>query len=166
MLALTAKQRAFVLALTMSPDGNLTSAAAAAGYSGDRDALGVVGSRLKNHPGVQAAIHEEAERQLHGAKLVATKALVSIASNGKREGDQLKAAGMILDRVGMAAKTEHRVVVEQRRTEDQLIQEVTEMCRRMGLDPRKALGDAGVAIDAEFTEVTAIGTLEGLEDIL
>ena len=164
MSALTERQRQFVLAKVLSVDGNDTSAAAAAGYSGNRDALAVAASRLNNHPKIQAAIQEEAELRLHGAKLLATRVLVDIASNVKEKGsDRLKAAGMILNRVGMSEKTEHHVVVDNRVTTQQLIRDITELARKTGMDPSKVLGSVGVAIDADFSVVSQ---LTGLEDIL
>lgn len=163
MLALTDKQRAFVLALTMSPDENLTQCAATAGYEGDRDTLGVTGSRLKNNPRIQAAIHEEADRRLHGAKLLATRVLVDIAGNkDETSAQRLKAVGMILDRVGMAATTEQHIVIEHRRSESELIQDITALAKKVGMDPQKVLGSVGVVIDADFVEVKAPAELEAI----
>jgi phage terminase small subunit len=165
MMALTDKQRAFVMALSMMRDSNGSSAAASAGYTGTRDTLQVTASRLKAHPKVQTAIHEEAERQLFGAKLLASSVLLEVMGDANaKAGDRLKAVGMVLNRTGMSEKTEHHVIVEHTRTEVEMIAEVAEMAKRLGLDPRAVLGQVGVTIDADFKIVTD-GTA-GLEDVL
>ena len=166
MRALNSRQQAFVLALLNSPDNNATRAAAEAGYVGAN--INIHASRLRHHPGVQAAITEEAERSLHGAKLMATKVLIDIAADPtKKPPDRLKAAGMVLDRVGMAAKTEHHVVVDHRMSERELIDEITALAKQIGMDPTKVLGSVGVkqiTLDAEFVEVKPPAP-PGLEDI-
>jgi phage terminase small subunit len=158
MLALTPKQRAFVLARTLSAGDNATQAAAAAGYEGDRDTLNVTASRLSKHPAVQAAIHEEAERRLFGAKLLATGVLLDIMGDvNQRTADRLKAVSMVLNRTGLSEKTEHHVVVEHTRSQEEMIGEIAELAKRLGMDPGRVLGSVGVTIDVE--------PISGLEDV-
>ena len=66
---------------------------------------------------------------------------------------------MIMNRIGMSAKTEHNVNVTRKDlTSDEMIKRIGMLAGKLGVDPQKLLG--GPPVDAEFTEVDT--ELEGL----
>lgn len=137
------RMRAFARACTQpSADGtvNYTLAAELAGYgTGNRNSLKVMAHKLAHDPRVQAAIAEEGQRFLGGAVLVATGTLIQIASNPRAEDkDRLKAAGMILDRAGLHAKSEHHVEVVKKDTPGEQVERIMRMVDKLGLsEPEK-----------------------------
>ena len=165
MRALSLRRRKFVNAL-VSVTNSPADAARIAGYQGSREVLGETGRRLKNTQEVLDAIDEEARKTLYGAKLLATSVLVDIAGNkASKDGDRMRAAGMILNRVGMPEVFNQTITVEHKMTEKEKIQEIGDMAAKLGLDPKRLLGSIGV-VDVEFTEVPAPAVMPAeLEDL-
>lgn len=165
MRACTVLQRRFVIALLSQGTANFTQASVEAGYQGDARTHSVNGHHLAHNPKIQEAMHEEAKRRLHAGVIPAISTLVEVATD-KFHKDRVKAAGMILNRVGLHEMTEHKVTVENV-SDSAMVERITALSAKLGLDPKKLLGNVAMkaekkAVDAEFEEV---GTT-GLEDVL
>lgn len=164
MKALSTKARAFVLALVTLGGTNQARAAAMAGYTGSNASLAVTGSRLAADPRVQEAIVEEAEALMRGSALLAVATALEVMQMTDQSGrTRLSAAKMVLDYSGMQPPQKITVTHDIGPTRAQQIQEVIDTAKRIGLDPKKLLGAAGIEIEGDFT---VVGTLEGLEDII
>lgn len=147
MLACIPDERRFVVAL-VETGGNWTNAAALAGYGAARHAA----TRLKSRPRVLEAIREHAESELRAGVIIATSALLEIASDPMSK-QRFAASKEILDRAQvLLVETQHRVVVENRQTTKELIDFITKTALANGLDPKTLLGQNAV-IDAEYVEV-------------
>lgn len=154
MLALASdRQRAFVRAM-IETGGNATHAehARMAGFLGDRNTLTATGCRLANDPAVQAAIVEEGAKLMHTGVILATSHLLHLCKNAREEKDQLKAINMLLNRVGLHEKTEHKLTVRHEQSEAQMIREITALAQTLGIDAQKLIGNTKI-IDGEFKEV-------------
>ena len=166
MLALTPRQRAFVVAMLDLPGIDHTAAAERAGYSAtSRNSLRVQAHHLLHDEKILDAIQEESRRRLNSSTILAVSVLMEIASNTVLQPkDRLKAAQAILNRTGFNEKTEHHVKVEHRdATEEAMVERIKKFAGVLGLDAKLLLGQAGV-VDAEFHEVET--STEGLEDLL
>lgn len=153
MLALNPRQRAFVIAMIETGQDNHTRCARMAGYyNGNDNALRVTAFRLAHDDKIQAAIVEQAGRRMKAGTIMATSALLSIASNQMHK-DQLRAAVEILNRTGLHAVSETKITHEHIMDDKQSIQRVVELARSLKIDPRQLLGQYGVTLDAEFEEV-------------
>lgn len=162
MLALTNMQQRFVLAMLEIGDGNYSEAYRAAGYSdSSQEVVKANAHKVAHYPAVQAAMHEEGQKRLNGVMPMALAKLVEFVQGSRNingvvdtipHKEQLKALEMVLNRVGMQATTKHEMVVEHRSNAEQ-IEKVKEMAAKLGLDPKQLLGQAGIVVDAEFTEV-------------
>lgn len=176
------QQRAFVMAYVETGGIDATAAARAAGYGGTPGAQRVAGYRLTHDEKVLAAIKEEADKVVRSGVLLGAKTLVEIAANPSHK-DQLKAATELMNRSGLLLATQHNVNVNVNLTDDrEIAADITAMARKLGLDPRALLGQAGLkylpapdTIDAEFevveeggeeTEEDPTMSAEGLEDLL
>lgn len=167
MRKLNDRQRAFVVAMLDFGGLDNTKAAEAAGYSaGDRNSLRRVAYRLAHDPDIQEAIKEEGQNRLNSSGIMAVNTLLEIANDaGTEKKDKLKAIEMIMNRIGMSAKTEHNVNVTRKDlTSDEMIKRIGMLAGKLGVDPQKLLG--GPPVDAEFTEIAEIAEvdieLEGL----
>ena len=160
MAALTERQRAFVSAIMEMGDNNHKRAAAMAGFTGNDNTLRVTGHRLAHDSRVQAAMQEEAQRRLNASTVMAVSVLVNIANDTIMDPKhRIKAAGMIMDRTGLHAKSEHKVVTEDvSRTDEAMVARIKELASMLGIDEKKLLGQDRAArqpiVEAEFTEVT------------
>jgi phage terminase small subunit len=151
----TDRQRAFVVALLDLGTSNATRAAQAAGFSEEnRNAAKVTAHRLMHDESIQAAILEEAKRRINAGATAAVTHLLAIAENPEHK-DQLKAIGMVLDRSGLHATTEHKVTVENT-TESEALRRIHEKLEAMGLpvEERKSLLKKAGVVDVDFVEVT------------
>lgn len=156
----TPMQRKFVAALLVIPDPLKESEAARiAGYSQPANDA----SQMMKNPKILAAIREEADKRLRGCALIASRALMQIAANPMHK-DQLKAADILLNRAGLQVVTEHHVVVEDSRTNAELIESIKTIAKAQGLDPKTLLGNN--AVEGEFTEVDTLAQTvnSGLDD--
>lgn len=153
MRALNERQRAFVCALAVY-GGEQTEAYRAAGFNVSTDgAARACASRLANNAMIVEAIKEEALRRLDSASMLAVSTLVELASVKNPDSKvRLNASNSLLDRIGgFAGKTEHKIIVKDDRTTQELIDFIKTTARENGLDPAKLLGSP--VVDAEFTEV-------------
>lgn len=181
MKALNVRQRRFVVALLTQGAGktNWSRAAAMAGYktTGNPGTIRVMGHMLANNPKVIAALKEEGARRLHGAQAMAVSTLIEIAENPTSEAkDRIKAAQLILDRTGLHATSEHKVLTQDvSKTDEAMIERIQILANRLGLDPAQLLGDKAPKglpapaekpmaeiVEADYVEVSS----EGLEDLL
>lgn len=155
----TDHHRAFVLALMEQVgEPNATLAAEVAGFGGESPVgLRVTAHRLIHDDRIQAAIQEEARKRLISGGLMASAELLRIVADRGHK-DQLKAIGMLMDRAGMHALTEHKVTVENVSDREALAR-INQRLAEMGFDlegRKKFLGRAGIT-DVEYEEVTADG---------
>ena len=143
-----------------------TRCAAAAGYSAGPEgssALRVTAHRLAHDEKIQAAIQEEARRRMKAGSIMAASVLLNIAGNPAHK-DQLKAATQLLDRSGLHALSEHKVTVENTPADEKaMVARITELAKKLDIDPKKLLGERGIVVDAEY-EIVESG--DGLEDLL
>lgn len=156
---LTEKQRRFVEAYLTTGGQNESEAARLAGYSQTNpNGCAVEGFRLMRNDKVIAAIKEEAAKRINGGVLLGASVLVEIASDPLHK-DRLKAAQSLLDRGGMMAisKSEHLHIIEDNRSDAELIQFITAQAKLNGLDPKSLLGfdpaEKSEIIDAESAEI-------------
>lgn len=171
MRACSEGQRRFVLALLETGGDNYTKAAMIAGYAGTPGSIRVTGHQLAHHPKVIAAAREEADRRLRGGAILGASVMIAIASDPMHK-DRFKAADRLLGSAGLNIETVSRHIIEDHRSDNELLLAIAAIAKKNGLDPSKLLGrplEAEV-VDAEFTEVGTIDTVEesfeGLEDIL
>lgn len=163
MQALNPRQRAFVAACLSIGTTNNARAAAMAGYQGSPNTLAVAGHRLAHHSGVIAAIQEEAERRLRSSAIMAVTVMVDIARNEVNSPkDRLKAAEMIANRVGLHARSEHKVITEDASTTDAaMTARIQTLCGQLGIDPKTLLGrmaqkaepKVDAIVEAEYAEI-------------
>lgn len=167
MRGLTDRQRAFVLAVLESGKHNFTEAAAAAGYSSKSyNSLRVCASNLAHDSRIQSAMQEEARRRIHSSSIMAVSTLIEIANDDTaKAGDRLKAAGMLMDRCGLHATTEHKMTVENvSRNDREELEKIKATLVARGIDPMPLLKGFNLVIDAEAVEV--IDGSEGIEDLI
>jgi phage terminase small subunit len=165
MKALSPMQRNFIYAL-VETGGNPTNAAAAAGYCQDnqdpeakRRNLSSIGSQLMRKPGIVAAIQEESKKRLLTGGYLAVQKLLDLMDH-PTPSISLRATNSMLDRIGMGVTSEHKVVVEHTRTDQEIIARIKELATAKGLDPQLFLGrKAAEPIDAEFTPVDDLGDI-------
>lgn len=165
MRGLTDKQRIFVQVLLDTGGTNETAAARAAYPDQSENSVAVTAHRMAHSPKIIAAIREEAENRLASHTLLASSQIAMIARDVTHK-DCLKACTELLNRGGLPfiAKSEHKVLVTDERTEQEMLERIRHLALAQGLDPKKLLGTYGVVVDAEFTEVEQ--STEGLEDML
>lgn len=153
MRALNDRQRAFVRALfDQGWKISYTRAAKAAGYAdgGSLGGLRVQAHRLAHDEAVVAAVQEEGRRRLELGTIAAAGRVLAEVGN-KDANIALKAAGMLMDRGGLHAMSEHRSVVEHRSSDDaEVLKRVVAKARQLGLDPQALLGRQGIVVDADF----------------
>jgi len=159
MKALSKPQRTFVSVYLEQGGANAERAAAAAGYGGTAGSLAQAAHRLTHNLRVQAAMKEEAEKRLKAGSILASSVLIEIASDRMHK-DRFKAAVELLNRAGLIVQTEHKVIVEDNRLTDEIVQGIVAMAERLQIDPKKLLGSVPTTtaepkdvVDAEYTEV-------------
>lgn len=168
MRACTEGQRKFVLALLDTGGGNYTKAAEIAGYAGTPGSIRVTGHQLAHHPKVIAAAREEADRRLRGGAILGASVMIEIASDPMHK-DRFKAADRLLGSAGLNLETVSRHIIEDHRSDNELLLAIAAIAKKNGLDPSKLLGRPleTEVVDAEFSEVNEPEeSFEGLEDIL
>lgn len=168
MLALTARQRAFVKASMNHPTANQAKLAEIAGFTGSPQSLQVTGHRVQHDEKVLAAMNEEAGKRMRTGGLIGVSAVIEIALN-KTHKDHLKAALALMDRTGFHALSEHKVTVDDKRPQSkkELIDATKNVLAELGMTPAQAEkfleGKTDDVVEAEFTEVEAEPT-ETAED--
>jgi len=172
------RQRLFVIALVDSGGRNATAAYIDAGYTCANIGVARVGAyRLTHDQSVQDAIREQSFKRMGAAQLAATSLLVEIIQSDDtnvKVGTKLKAAAMILNRTGLHETTEHVVKTERKLNEQEKIDRIIDTAKKLGLDPKALLGQAGIVLDPMKTiDITPTsppehieGSTAGLEDLL
>jgi len=157
MLALTEKQRRFVLELRLGPSGrgSTVRAVKAAGYGvpGSKDwYFRVQAHRLLYDIKIQEALREVGGRLIRAEAFQSIKNTAAIANNPKHR-DCLKANIALMDRGGFGIETHHTVTV-QRTPEmiavdaEKIIERIRELTAKLGLEPVKLIEVAPVAEEA------------------
>jgi phage terminase small subunit len=154
MRALNERQRRFVEALFGGGHANHTQAALIAGYTGDNETVRVTAHRLAHDDKIRAAILEEAQRRMDSSGALVASVLIEIASDPTHK-DRLKAALALADRIGLHARTEHKITVEHQDDKGK-IELIKHLADKLGIDPGKLLGRAAEPVDVEFSEVMDI----------
>ena len=153
MAALSPRMRQFVYALIQTGCSQ-AKAAELAGYQGGPKTWKTMGWKLAHDPRVQAAIHEEAQKLLRSTSIMAIGVISDIARNPEAEAkDRLRAAVELLNRSGLHAQSEHKVVVERTPNDAEVISQIRSMAGRLGIDADKLLGRVAALpapIDVEF----------------
>ena len=129
MRALSDKQRKFVWAMLETGGSDHTAAARMAGCA--EAGVRVRAFEMTHNPKVLAALKVEAVKRMGAAAMGVTAMVVETAMNrNESTGDRLKAAAMVMDRVGMPAVAERHVVVQDdRRTREELMKELLRIAR-------------------------------------
>lgn len=142
MSALTEKQRGFVMAMVTAPGMPQWKYAEMAGYAGGVDTWKGTACLLLQRKDINDAINECAGMRLRSGALVAAEVLIKIAgSDESSDGQRIKAAQALLDRVGLAPQ--QNIHVEHNhtdRTGAALMDRIRELAAKHGLDPEKLLG--------------------------
>jgi hypothetical protein len=159
MLRLNERQRIFVCALSVF-GGDQSRAYAYAGYKSDnKRSVGAAASRLANAEEIVKAIQEESLRRINSATLLAVSTLVELASaNNLDRKLRRQAAVDILDRTNFNPVTEHRIVIKDDRTTQELIDSITKLAHDNGLDARRLLSQDVIDTTAEEVD-TGIGDM-------
>jgi phage terminase small subunit len=164
MRRLNPNQQRFVCALGVF-GGQMTEAYKWAGFGSttDRSAQSA-SSRLAAKEDVKEAIREEALRRMDNSTLLAVSTVIRIAQ-GADDKLALKAAELLMDRTGFHAKSEHKVVIEDGRTTNELIDFIRSRSAAHGLDANAMLGLPNPnVVEAEYEDV--VDGTDGLEDLL
>ena len=166
MRELTHMQREFVHLMLDTGGRNATDCASKAGYSGKSVAsLRAYAYTLSHNERVLAAMHEEAAKRMRSMGLMAVSNLIAIADdNATTNKDRLKANLAILDRVGLHAVTEHKVVKEDR-TDQALVNRLQSLAKALKFGPEQVkalLGSAGVVVDGDFKVLNEVPEREQL----
>jgi phage terminase small subunit len=160
MLALTPKQRAFVMELRHGPAGygSEVRAARAAGYgrpTSTDNALKVTAHQVLHNPRVQEALCEV------GAKIIRAEAFQSIKTTAAiardmRHKDCLRANLALMDR-SFPVETHHHVTVERRPemivvATAEVVERIRQLALKAGLDPIKQIeATASPVVNMETT---------------
>lgn len=155
MRALTEQQRRYVLAQLADPFGNATRWAKAAGYSDTAGGAKVRAHANAHNPKIEAAVHEVARQYLNAnGPLLGIAVAMKIARNPKHP-KQLRAAEMLLNRVGMHEMTEHKVTVDHRdQTGAAMVERIKQVAAALGLDVATLLGANAAPADMKLIEGT------------
>ncbi len=157
--------RKYVLIRVMQGKPNFGKAAELAGYcaeTGNENALRVQGHRLEHDPRIQAAIHEESLRQARhnlGSMLVrASERIGEVLDNPQvKAADTLKAATMIMDRMGLHPISETKQTVEHIGDSPEVVAKVRRLAATLGIDAETLLGARlarkPVVTEAEYEEL-------------
>jgi len=148
MKELTEPQRRFVTAYVENGGSNEADAAYRAGYGSTPGDCASIANRMLRAPRILTAIREEADKRLKSGAILASSVLVEIASN-RMHRDQYKAAVELLNRAGLVVEGVSRVIVEDHRTEEEIVRRIADLADKLGIDPKKLLGSD--VVDAEFT---------------
>ena len=152
----SARELRFAQAYVRMGGMNGTQAAIAAGYG--QSGAHVAAHRLLRRPHVLAAIKDETERGLRAGVAIGASVLEDLAKNAASESVKLQAAQALLDRGGMrlANLTEHHHVIEDRRTDSELLARVNQLTRELGLNAKviegERVGSAAHPVDV-FAEI-------------
>lgn len=163
----TDKQRLFVCAMLETGGRSMTEAARIAGYGSDDghpNALRVSASRLAHDADILAAMDEESAKRLRSNRILAVSTLEHIIKSGMKDSDRLKAIEMLLNRTGLHAMSEHKVVTsDTSRSDEELVKRLRHLAKESGMPENELLRQAGY-IDADFTVVEPAPQITAPED--
>jgi phage terminase small subunit len=135
--ALSEMQMKFVRYYVEFGGVNGTKAALLAGYSPGvkNSSAAISASRLLRKPLILSEIRRETERSLKAGVALGARALIDLAKSAKSESVKLQAATALLDRGGMQLKAlqETTVIVEDRRTNDEILKSIEALSRELGV---------------------------------
>ncbi len=159
MLALSEKQRRFVLELVADPLMSRTEAARLAGYQNsnpDGAALRVAGHRLMHDQRIIDAMHEQAGKRLWALSMKAAHRVDQMLDS-EDEKIALKAAVAVLDRTGFGAQQNiniHQTVRDE--SSKAILGRIEALADRLGVPVAGLLGGkvAAPVVDGEFSEVS------------
>lgn len=165
MKKLNERQRAFVIAMLDHGGIELKRCAIEAGYPdppANPNYIRVQANRLAHDPTVQEAIREEGLKRMNSAAIAAPSVVMKIMNDTAAEPkDRLKAAEMIMNRIGMNPTTEHKVTVTHKDEDPaEMVKRIEQLMAKYKLDSQKAL--EGTLIEAEYEEVDE----NSIEDLL
>lgn len=168
MRALTEKQRGFVNAMidTGGGDGSHTECVRRAGYAATNESARAIGWQLSRHPGILAAIHEEAVSRVKSGAIMATSKLIEIATKDGHK-DQFKAVIRLLDQGGLIVTTHHQVTVNNPGDERAQIERIRVLGQALGMDAagiNKLIGVSNVT-DVEF-EIIQPARVDPLDEFI
>ena len=128
---LSPREAAFVQAI--STGLRKGAAAEAAGYS--PHSAHVAASRLLSREHVLKAIRDAAEKQINSGVAIGAKTLLELCESAASDDVRLRAACALLDRGGMQLirQSETRHIVEDRRTDAELLAHVRTLARQLGV---------------------------------
>jgi phage terminase small subunit len=139
MAALTEKQRRFVMAMASDPFGSATKWAKSAGYSNKSEGAKVTAHYLMHDPRIAPAAREFAGDLMNvQGPVVAVAVMMKIAMN-QNHPQQLKAAEMIANRVGLH-ETQEIHVHKTDNTGAALLERIKVAAAALGVDPAQFLG--------------------------
>lgn len=144
--------------------GKVELAAINSGYNPNSAA--VQGRRLLARPDIKEALRECSWSKLHSSAMQAILALEDVVSDPTHK-DRLKAADMILSRVGFLAKTGTEVQVQHSMDQKQVDAAILKLSAELGIDGQKLLGSRG-NFKTQLTNVVEAEILEedDLSDLL
>lgn len=153
MLALSEKQRRFVLELVADPLMSRAEAARLAGYSDASEAAKVQAHRLMHDQRIIDALHEQAGKRLWAISMKATHRVEQMLDS---EDDKvvLKAAVAILDRTGFGAQQNININQTVRDESSKgILKRIEMLADRLGVPKAGLLGGPAPTIEGEFSEV-------------
>jgi hypothetical protein len=157
MAALSERQRRFVEIMIEQPAITRHKAVELAGYQNSNpEGAGhrVTAHRLMHDDRILAALHEQAGRRLRSHSLMAADALVGLLASDDPK-IQLKAAVMLLDRVGFGAQ--QNININQTVTDNSgkaIMERIRALADKHGVPMQQLLGaPAKPVVDAEISEV-------------
>jgi phage terminase small subunit len=155
MLALSERQRRFVLELVADPLLSRSEAARLAGYSDVAEGAKVTAHRLMHDQRIIDALHEQAGKRLWS---ISMKAAYKVEQMLDSEDDKvvLKAAVAVLDRVGFGAQQNININQTVRDESGKaILARIEALADRLGLPVQQLLGKPSApVVEAEFTEVS------------
>lgn len=159
MLALTDKQRQFVLELVADPMVSRSEAARRAGYSDASEAAKVSAHRLMHDQRIVEALHEQAGKRLWSLSLKAAHRVDQMLDS-EDEKVVLKAAVAVLDRVGFGAQQNININQTVRdESSKAILKRIEALADRLGVPTQALLASNGAekintpVVDGEFSEV-------------
>lgn len=155
MLALSERQRRFVLELVADPLMSKAEAARLAGYSDSSEGAKVTGHRLIHDQRIIDALHEQAGKRLWAISMKAAHRVDQMLDS---EDDKvvLKAAVAVLDRTGFGAQQNININQTVRdESSKAILKRIEALADRLGVPVAGLLGakQAAPVVDGEFSEV-------------
>lgn len=154
MRVLTERQRAFVMLMVEFPGMSGAEAARRAGYSDVSEGAKVRACNMLQDKKIVEALQEQAGKKLWAISLKAAGRVEQLIDSDD-EAVALRAAGMVLDRVGHGASQNiniHQTVTDQ--SGAAIMERIKALAEKHGLDSAKLLGKpVQPVIEGEFSEV-------------